>query len=60
METTTKNRRIQTSVMLDPDVHAKVYKVAKRKGDVSGIINRAVRSMFDLRRPVETAPDATT
>lgn len=48
MEAASQIRRIQTSVMLDPDVHAKVYKVAKRKGDVSGIVNRALRSMFDL------------
>ena len=53
MEIATKTRRIQTSIMLDPDVHAKVFKVAKRKGDISGIINRAVRTMFNLRQPTE-------
>lgn len=58
MDATTKVRRIQTSVMLDPDVHAKVYKVAKRKGDVSGIVNRAVRQMFDIRTTTESPKPA--
>lgn len=47
-------RRIQTSIMLDPDVKKKLKKVAANDDDkISNIVNRAVRSMFQLNGPAE-------
>jgi len=48
---TKDQQRIQTSVMLDPDVRKKLRRVAADdETNMSDLINRALRSMFDLPR----------
>ncbi len=53
-------RRIQVSVMLDPDVRKRVRRAAADDDErISDIVNRALRAMFGLRPREIEAPQST-
>ena len=52
METTFEHCRIQTSVMLDPDVKQTLRRAAFKSGEkVSDLVNQAVREMLNIPQP---------